>query len=255
MNRSSMSLWTVALSTGFTALAEAQLPAPAVALPAATALVAKYASAIGAPALLKSQAITTRGSLVMSGMTASFEMLQLAPNRMRLVTTLPGVGVIQVGFDGATAWSVDPMQGPRLLAGKELVEIQEQGDPRSSVRSSELVATVQTVADTTMGGERCYLVKLNWKSGRETFDCFSAVSGLIVGSRAVQQTSMGAVSVVTLLSDYKKFGDVMVPTKSVQQLMGQEQVMSITAVEFKSAAGVTIAPPPEVQALKKPSGT
>ncbi len=135
-----------------------------------------------------------------------------------------------------------------------MVEIQEQGDPRSSVRSSELVATVQTVADTTMGGERCYLVKLNWKSGRETFDCFSVVPGLIVGSRAVQQTSMGAVSVVTLLSDYKKFGDVMVPTKSVQQLMGQEQVMSITAVEFKSAARVTIAPPPEVQALKKPIG-
>ncbi len=64
MNRTSMSLCTVVLSAGFSALAEAQVPATAAALPAGSALVARYASAIGAPALLKSQAITTRGSLV-----------------------------------------------------------------------------------------------------------------------------------------------------------------------------------------------
>ena len=28
-----------------------------------------------------------------------------------------------------------------------------------------------------MGGEQCYLVKLTWKSGRETFDCYSGKSG------------------------------------------------------------------------------
>ncbi|MBA3343646.1 MAG: hypothetical protein H0T48_17655 [Gemmatimonadaceae bacterium] len=105
-----------------------------------------------------------------------------------------------------------------------------------------------------MGGQRCYLVKLTWKSGRETFDCFSASSGLIVGSRNVQQTAMGAIPVVTLLSEYKKFGDVMLPTRTVQQLMGQEQVMTISAVEFNSGAGLTIVAPPEVMALKKPTG-
>ena len=49
----------------------------------------------------------------------AFEMVQVAPNKMQMMTTIPGVGAIQVGFDGTTGWSVDPMQGPRVLAGKE----------------------------------------------------------------------------------------------------------------------------------------
>ncbi|HVF39559.1 MAG TPA: hypothetical protein VM939_06630 [Gemmatimonadaceae bacterium] len=255
MNRSAVSFFTALLSVGIAGSAHAQGATASAGLPVAATLVAKYASTMGGPALLKAQSVTTRGSMVMSGMNATFEMVQLAPNKMKLITTLPGVGTIQVGFDGVTAWSIDPMQGPRVLSGKELVELQEQGDPRSAMRSPELFSAVQTVADTTMGGERCYLVKLNWKSGRETFDCFSPSSGLIVGSRAVQQTAMGAVPVVTLLSEYKKFGDVMFATKTVQQLMGQEQVINITAVEFNAGQAVTIVPPPEIQALKKPSGT
>ena len=229
---------------------------PGAALPAGAVLVAKYAAAIGGPALIKAPQITTKGGLLMSaaGINATFEMLQLAPNRMQMVTTIPGVGAIQVGYDGAIAWSMDPMQGPRLLAGKEMDEIREEADPRAAARSPDLFSSVQTVADTTMGGERCYLVKLTWKSGRETFDCYSPATGLMVGSSSVQQTPMGAIPVSTVYSDYKKFGDFMVPTKTTQSMMGQQQVMTISSVEVGTGAGVTIVAPPEVKALVKPAG-
>lgn len=225
-------------------------------LPAASALVAKYANAIGAPAMIRAPQVTTRGGMTMSaaGISAPFELIQLAPNRMQMVTTIPSVGVIQVGFDGTTAWSVDPMQGPRVLTGKEANELREQADPRATGRSPELFTSVQTVADTTMNGERCYLVKLSWKSGRETFDCYSETSGLIVGSKSVQQTQMGAIPVITLYSDYKKFGDFLIPTKTVNSMMGQEQVMTVTAVEVGTGAGVTITAPAEIKALAKPAG-
>jgi hypothetical protein len=249
--------FTVALTALAATDAGAQPPASAASsLPAASVLVAKYAAAIGAPAMMRAPQVTTRGGMTMSaaGITATFEMVQLSPNQMQMVTTIPGVGAIQVGFDGTTAWSVDPMQGPRVLTGKEGDEIREQADPRATGRSPELFTSVQTVADTTMGGERCYLVKLNWKSGRETFDCYSATSGLMVGSTSVQQTSMGAIPVTTLYSDYKKFGDFMVPTKTVNSMMGQQQVMTITGVEVGTGAGVVIAVPPEIKALAKPAG-
>lgn len=248
----------VAITVGFLAasMAGAQQPsASAPALPPATTLVAKYAEAIGGPALLRAQQITTKGGLMMSGagINATFEMLQLAPNRMQMVTTIPGVGAIQVGYDGTIAWSMDPMQGPRILAGKELDEIREEADPRAAVRSPELFTSVQTVADTTMGGDRCYLVKLTWKSGRETFDCYSPTTGLMVGSKSVQQTAMGAIPVATIYGDYKKFGDFMVPTKTTQSMMGQQQVMTISSVEVGTGAGVTIVAPPEIKSLVKPT--
>lgn len=255
MIRKTSLLAAAGLTVVVAATAGAQQPAAAAAsLPPAATLVAKYADAIGAEAIVKAPQITTRGGLTMAaaGINATFEMVQVAPNMMRMLTTIPGVGAIQVGFDGTAGWSVDPMQGPRLLAGKELDEVREQSDPKATGRAPELFSAMQTVADTTMGGEQCYMVKLTWKSGRETFDCYSGKSGLMVGSKSVQQTAMGAIPVTMTYSDYKKFGDFMVPTKMVQSMMGQQQVTNITAVEVAPAANVVITMPPEVKALKKP---
>lgn len=243
---------TLGFTVALTALAASS--AGAQSLPPAVTLLAKYATAIGGPAMLRAPQITTRGALAMSaaGINATFELLQLAPNKIQMVTTIPGVGAIQVGYDGTTAWSVDPMQGPRVLSGKEMDEIREEADPRAAARVPELFSSLQTVADTTMGGEQCYLVKLTWKSGRETFDCYSAKTNLLVGSKNVQQTAMGAIPVTSLYSDYKKFGDFTMATKTVQSMMGQQQVMTITAVEVGTGAGVAITAPPEIKTLAKP---
>jgi len=116
---------TVVLSALAAVSVSAQTPAPSAtsaALPPAVTLMAKYSAAIGGPAILKAHQITTKGGMMMAaaGINATFEMVQLAPNKMQMLTTIPGVGNIQLGYDGTTAWSMDPMQGPRILSGKEL---------------------------------------------------------------------------------------------------------------------------------------
>ena len=231
----------------------ASAQAVATALPPAATLMSKYAAAVGGPALLNAKAIVFKGGLSMpaAGLNAMFQMTQLAPNRMQMVTTIPGMGEVQVGYDGTNAWAADPMQGPRVLSGAELEQMKDEADRRSSIRSPELFTSVQTVADTTMNSERCYLVKLLWKSGRESFDCYSPATGYIVASKTVQKTAMGEIPVVSLLSDYKKFGDITVPTKTTQDLMGQQQIITIASVEFPDAAGLSIVPPAAVQALIK----
>jgi zinc protease len=228
--------------------------AQATPLPAAATLLAKYGTAIGAPAYVSPKAITVKGVMAMpaAGINATYQMTQMTPNHMTLVTEIPGLGKIEIGYDGTTAWSVDPMQGARVLAGKELAQLVDQADRRGVTRSADLFSAMETIADTTMNSERCYLVKLTWKSGQETQDCFSAASGLMVASKSVQATAMGDMPVVTLYSDYKKFGDVMVPTRTVAEAMGQQQVMTVESVVFGDGTGVTIAPPAAVQALAKP---
>jgi hypothetical protein len=222
-------------------------------LPAAQAILTKYAAAVNGNAFVAAKAVTTKGTMSMpaAGLNAQFQMTQLAPNQMQMVTTIPGMGEVQVGFDGTTGWAMDPMQGPRVLSGAELDQMRDEADRRANVRDPAMFTAVTTVADTTMNSERCYLVKLNWKSGRESYDCYSALTGLLIASKSVQNTAMGDIPVVTTLSDYKKFGDVMVPTRTVQQLMGQEQILTVTSVEFGDGAGVVIAPPDAVKALIK----
>ena len=223
-------------------------------LPPGASLVAKHGTAVGEEALLKAASITTKGGMSMpgAGLNATFEMVQQAPNRMKMVTTVAGMGEIQVGFDGTTGWAIDPMQGPRLLAGKEFEQMRDEAAPRAQLRSPELFSTVETISDTTMGGQRCYLVKLVWKSGPEAFDCFSPTTGLKVGSKSVQQTAMGAIPVTVLYSDYKKFGDIMFATRTVNEIMGQQQVLTVTSVELGAGTDAAITAPPEIQALAKP---
>ena len=231
-------------------LVSAQSAAP---LPTAASLVSKYAAAVGGPAYLSAKSIVTKGAMSMpaAGINAQFQMTQLTPNLMQMVTTIPGMGEVQVGFDGTNAWAMDPMQGPRVLSGGELDQMKDEADRRSNVRSAELFTAMETVKDTTMNSERCYLVKLNWKSGRETYDCYSAATGMLVASRSVQKTAMGEIPVLTLFSDFKKFGGVTVPTKTVQELMGQQQILTIASVEFGDGAGIAITPPAAVAALIK----
>lgn len=221
-------------------------------LPQASVLIAKYVAAINGSAIMNAKSIVTKGGMSMpsAGINGTVQMTQAGTNQMQMVTNIAGMGDIQAGYDGTIAWAADPMQGPRILSGKELEQIRDESDRRTTVRDPQLFTSMTTVADTTMNGEKCYEVKLVWKSGRETFDCYSAASGLLVGSRSVQTTSMGAVPVITLFNDYKKFGDVMAATKTTMEMMGQQQILTITSIELGNGAVIT--PPPAVQALAKP---
>jgi len=221
-------------------------------LPAASALIAKYVAAINGTAMMNAKSIVTKGGMSMpsAGINGTVEMTQAGNNQMQMLTNIPGMGDIQAGYDGTIAWAADPMQGPRLLTGKELDQMRDESDRRTLVRDPQLFSAMQTIADTTMNGERCFEVKLNWKSGRETFDCFSATTGYLIGSRSVQTTSMGAVPVVSYFTDYKKFGDITVATKTTMEMMGQQQILTISSVQLGN--GATIVPPPMVQALAKP---
>jgi hypothetical protein len=253
MIRKSMLRLTGAIVPLVAAAQVASAQATATALPPAATLLSNFSAAVGGPAYLSAKAIVSKGAMSMpaAGLNATFQMTQLAPNLLQMVTTIPGMGEVQVGFDGTTAWAVDPMQGPRVLAGKELDQMKDEADRRSNVRSPDLFTSAETVADTTMNNERCYLVKLNWKSGRESFDCYSAATGLLIASKTTQKTAMGEIPVVTMLSDYKKFGGITVPTKTVQELMGQQQILTITSVEIGDGAGVVIVPPAAVAPLIK----
>lgn len=221
-------------------------------LPSAQTLVTKYVAAINGSAIMNAKSIVTKGGMSMpaAGINASVVLTQAGANQMQMVTTIAGMGEILAGYDGTIAWSADPMQGARILTGKEMEQIRDEADRRTTVRDAQLFTSMTTVADTTMNGEKCYEVKFVWKSGRETFDCFSSATGLIVGSRSIQATAMGSIPVVTLFSDYKKFGDVTVAARTTMEMMGSQQILTIDSFELGNGAVIT--PPPAIQALAKP---
>lgn len=241
-------VWALALAV----CALAPAPAAAQQLPPAQQLVQRYLDAVGGrEAMLASQNTRTRGSFSMpaAGLTGELEVLSGKPNRVATKVTIPGLGDIRNGYDGTTGWSLDPMMGARLLSGAELEAAREQADPMANVRDPSAFTSMETVEQTTMGGQACYKVKLVWKSGRESFDCYAVDGGLLVASINSQESPMGTVEVVSLLSDYRQFGNVRMPTKLTQDMAGNQQVITITSVEFDVVDDAAFTLPAEIQAL------
>lgn len=223
------------------------------ALPPADELIDRYVEAIGGrEAVLSKEGSRSTGTFSMPavGIEGSMEVLTATePTRILSRVEIPGLGLILNGYDGEVGWSVDPNLGPRLLEGGELDALVEGSSHESTLRDASLFQSRETVEKTEMNDQACYKVHLVWNSGRETYDCYSEETGLIVASMATQESPMGSLEAVTLISDYEDFGGVMTPTRMTQQVMGQEQLFTIDSVEYTDLGPEAFEPPEAIQAL------
>jgi hypothetical protein len=215
------------------------LGAQAAPLPAAKELVARHVAAIGGrDAVLKYTTIRSTGTFEMAAAGLKGELVSTVSKdgRVAMRVTVPGMGELAGGYDGTVGWSMNPMQGPRVLAGAELAQIREEAGVASAVlRESPAITAMETVEKSTLGGVECYKVKVSYASGRVGYDCYGVESGLLAGQIAVQESAMGSMELHNIMSDWKEFGGVKFATVVKQQAMGQEQVMTITTVQFDGA--------------------
>jgi zinc protease len=238
----------VAVAAGMALAQEAE----AQQLPEASAIIARYQEAIGGKdALARHSSMQATGELSMpaQGITASLELVSARPNRTAMRVSIAGLGDIRSGFTGEHAWSLNPMEGPRLLQGAEKEEAMEQGGFDASLRLASHIQSAETVERTTMGGRPCIKVRLTWASGRTTYDCYSEETGLLVGSSATRQSSMGTVEAVSLYDDYRDFGGVRMPSRITVQTVGMEQVITYREVTFDAVPDSAFEVPAEVRGL------
>lgn len=227
-------------------------------LPAAKELVAKHVAAIGGrEAVLRHPFFRAKGTFAMpaAGMTGQMEVAGAQPNLVVMKITIPGMGDMLQGFDGTNAWSLDPMQGPRLIEGEELAQMADEAEFASVLRESPSIASMETTEIATVGGQQCYKVKIVRKSGRETFDCYAVDSGLLIGAFAKQTSPMGEIEAVTEFSDYREFNGIKQPMKITLTMMGQQQVMEFQSYEYgpMDAAAFTVPAPVATLIAQKPN--
>ena len=230
--------------------------ARAQALPAATELVAKHVTAIGGKAeVMKITSIkrTATMSIPSVGLNAEMETYEAAPNKTAMKATIPGLGEMGQGYNGAVAWNFDPMQGPRLQADKELATTIENAAFYANILySADNFASMETVGDSTINGEKVYKVKTVRKSTmKESTLYFAASSGLLVATFSTTESPMGQIPVLATMAEYKKFGGVMMPTKLEQQSGPQKIVVTIKDVTLNAVPDSAFAVPANVLPLIK----
>jgi len=241
-------------SLGLAALALAVQAGAAAAqqLPPASQVVEKYVEAIGGRATaarFQARHVTAEMSMPAMGMTMTMESWMARPNRSFSKMQMSGMEITS-GFDGTTAWVNSPMSGPKILDGTEFKQALDNANFDNNLDFAKVFPTMETIGERTVGGSACWNVRMVSANGTEVQNCFDKTTGLLVGSIAKQQTQMGEVTADIVMSEYKVFDGLKLPTVMTMTMGPQQVVTTIKTVSFAPVAESVFALPPEIKALQ-----
>lgn len=224
-------------------------------LPDAREIINRHIKAIGGrEAILAHKSMHATGTLSVpaSGISGPMEIFGAAnPDRVVVKTTVTGIGEIAEGFDGSHAWSMSPMTGPMLKVGKELSQSKLDADFYSELRDPRKYPEVKTIEKTTFDGRPCYKVRMKRIDGVEDVDFYDAATGLRAGSINTRESAMGTMTMTSVEGGYKKFGKLSQAMTVTQQVMGVEQKITLSMVEYDNVPASAFEPPAAIKALIK----
>ena len=221
-------------------------------LPPAKEVIAKYVKALGGKeAILKysSTHVKGRSEMPAQGIKGTLEVFAAKPDKLKVKVDLPGVGNVIYGYDGKVGWSIDPILGPMVMDGKRLEQLKKEANYYSTLHDDTDFKSMETLEATQFEGKECYKLKLVRESGDESTEYYDAKTGFLVGLTATQESPLGPVTVTSVASDYKKFGNMMMATKTTQTMAGIQQIMTIESVEYNTVADSEFELPPQIKAL------
>jgi hypothetical protein len=222
-------------------------------LPDAREIINRHIKAVGGrEAILAHKSMHATGTLSVpaSGMSGPMEIFGAAnPDRVIVITKVAGIGEIAEGFDGSHGWSISPMTGPMLKVGKELTQTKLDADFYSELREPQKYPIVKTMEKTTFDGRPCYKVSVKRIDGVEDIDFYDVATGLRAGSINTRETAMGSMTMTSTEGGYKKFGKLTQATTVTQQVMGVEQKITLSTVEYDNVAASAFEPPAPIKAL------
>ena len=246
-----VAVWAIGVALATSTVMGQAFP-PGGSLPDAASIVARHVEAVGgAEAYRRVPAIHARGRLELpaQGIVAAIELFTVRPNRMLYRVTVPGVGRIENGYDGAIGWTVNPISGPELLEGRQLEEAAEDAWFDGPLHSSDRIRELTTVARMTFDGRDAWQVRVVFRTGREQMEYFDVETGLQIGSESERATPQGIVPTINILRDYQRFGELLQATTFVQRAMGFEQTVTLSSCTYDDVPADTFTPPPAIAAL------
>jgi hypothetical protein len=223
-------------------------------LPSAKSLLEKHDAAVGGRAAMDkhtSMHETVALMIAAANVTGTMETFHSKPNLYLSRQSFAG-GEVQSGFDGKTAWAIAPGQGPQILDSATTADLKGQADFFGDYYDPSRIKSAETLEVADFEGQRCYKVKIVHKDNTESLIYLDSATGLRAGQVETAKMMGQEMQRTLVMSGYKDFGGVKMPTKRVMKLPVGDVVMDITAVEFDKVDAGTYALPDAVKAIVKP---
>lgn len=163
---------------------------------------------------------------------------------------LPGIGTIEIGFDGTTAWENSALQGPRIIEGDEKAAMERSSSLSLVTSWNDEYKTVRTTGEEIVDGKPAWKVEMKPKVGNPENFYFDKDSGLLVKMGTVLSSPLGEIPTDMLLSDYRTVDGIRTPFIMMQSAMGQSIVMKFDKVVYNAPVPAgRFDPPDAVKAL------
>jgi hypothetical protein len=108
-----------------------------------------------------------------------------------------------------------------------------------------------TLEKTDFEGRPCYKLRLVRRGGGEDIEFYDVETGLKAGTITTRESPMGSITGTSIETDYKKFGPLLQPTTIKQTVMGIQQVITLTSVEYDKVDPAIFDAPAQIKALVK----
>ncbi len=212
-----------------------------------------YVEKIGGKDLIMSiKSMHTSGtiSIPMMGINGKVDVYAAQPGRMATVMDLPGLGRIETGYDGEYGWNSDPMSGPSLMDEEQIHALAEQSDPNAAAKHRELYSVIEYQGETDFQGQKAHKLRLvRAKGGMEATEFYSTDTGLLLGQESIQPSPMGEMKILSVMSDYKEFDGMKMPTRLQQSIGPNQMVTTIDSVTLNKVDPAVFKRPPAIEAL------
>lgn len=236
-------------------MAAALAPLVAADLPKAETILDKSVEATGGRAnyeKLHSMVITGTMEVKAAGLKGSMVSYHAAPDKMLMEVNIPGIGAIRNGSNGELAWEISALQGPRIKEGDEKANALREGKFNSAAHWRDQYKQVVTAGLEKVDGKDCYKLVLTPKEGNPETQYFDKETNLPVKVAMTVKTPMGELPTESLIGDYRKEGDFLMPHKMTQRAAGQEVTIQFDTVQLNvDIPKEKFDLPEEIQALTK----
>lgn len=194
-----------------------------------------YLDAIGGKAKAKSLK-SVKSNFTMTGAApqpVSGEMIQMAPNKSKMVMKMGEMTVMTEIFDGTTH-KVSGMMGNSEKTGKDVAD---KAAIRGIIEQAFYTADeIELAGISEIEGKEAYRIKV--KKGEQVIDeYYDTQSGLLLQTVASMKTQMGEMSMTSNYLDYVAIDGIKYPTKITQVIGPQKMEMTFKDIQFNK--GVT----------------
>ncbi len=212
---------------------------PAAKLPTVKEILDKYVAAQGgrtANEKFKTRSMKGTIELAPMGIKGTVEGFAAAPDKIYSKTNLQGIGEIIQGFDGKTAWTINPIQGNRDKTGEELMQTKLLYAFNREINLDKLYPKMEVRGAEKLGDKDVYVVVATPEGLAPETYYFDKQTGLLLRSDVVLISPEGKTLFQSFYEDVREVDGIKMPFK-VRAVTPQFEVITIIT-EVKNGAPV-----------------